>query len=499
MTEIDVLIVGAGVSGIGAACRIARECPGTTYLVAEGRKKIGGTWDLFKFPGVRTDTDPFTYGYTFKAWTRSESTADGEDIRQYIEDAATEAGVQDHIRFDTKVLDADWSSSTGRWTVRVAPPSVSEGRLSSTAGVESEISCRFLYMCTGYYSYEAGYQPEFPGREDFAGTFVHPQFWPEDLDYTGKRVVVIGSGATAVTVVPAMAKTAGHVTMLQRSPTYMFALPGKDALAVVAQKVLPEKAAHKFVWGKNVLVMHAVYGLARKRPQTFKKIVRKMAMQYLKDPALVDEHFTPRYEPWDQRLCFVPDGDLYKAIRSGSASVVTDTIDSFVPEGIRLSSGKVLEADIVVSATGLNLVPMGGLSIGIDGAQVDMGETTAYRAVMVSGVPNFAFCFGYASNTWTLRADLSSQYVCRLLNHMRKAGHDVATPTLPAGQGRKPFLDLTSGYVTRGIGTFPAAGTSGAWVVRGNYFTDRKALKAADVVEDMTFGKVARVKDPATV
>ncbi|MGQ0843715.1 MAG: flavin-containing monooxygenase [Sporichthyaceae bacterium] len=488
MTEIDVLIVGAGLSGIGAACRLQQECPGTTYLIAEQRSAIGGTWDQFRFPGVRSDSDAYTLSYPFRPWTSKRAISPAADLLKYIRDTAAEFGVDRHIEFDTKVLEASFSSESARWTVRL-----------ETAGETREVACRFLYLCTGYFSYDTPFQPEFPGREDFAGDFVHPQFWPEDLDYADKKIVIIGSGATAVTLVPAMSQTAAHVTMLQRTPSYVFTMPGVDAVAVGLQKVLPAKVAHKIAHTKNAVILQGMYTLARKRPETFKKLTRKMALHYLKDEAVVDEHFTPPYQPWDQRLCLVPDGDMFKSIASGKASVVTNHIDRLVPEGVKLVSGEVLEADVIVSATGLTLRPVGGLSLDVDGTKVDVGSTIAYRAMMMSGVPNLAFCFGYSNNSWTLRADLSSSYVCRLLDHMKRNGYDIATPTLPGEMDRTPFLDLNSGYVTRGINEFPGSGTQGPWVVRQNYLKDRPDSRRGDIAKDMVFGVRTPAKDPARV
>ncbi|HUR75548.1 MAG TPA: NAD(P)/FAD-dependent oxidoreductase [Sporichthya sp.] len=481
--HVDVLIIGAGLSGIGAAARLHRERPELTFEVLEARAAIGGTWDLFKYPGIRSDTDAFTMGYSFKPWRGRESITSGDSLRTYIRDLARESGVENHIRFNTKALGASWSSADARWTVR-----------AETDGQPVEISANFVYTCAGYYDYDKGHTPHFPGQEDFAGQLVYPQFWPEDLDYAGKRVVVIGSGATAITLVPSMAPTAGHVTMLQRSPTWVLSLPAVDQLAVGLQKVLPAATAHRIVRAKNVLTIQGMYALSRRRPDTFKKICRKTAMHFLKDSALVDEHFTPSYEPWDQRLCLVPDGDLFKAIRSGSVDVVTDHIDTFVPEGIRLKSGKVLAADIVVSATGLTLKPLGGLTLQVDGQAVDIADTVAYRAWMLSGVPNFGFCFGYSNNSWTLRADLSARYLTRLLGHMGSHGYSTAVPTPPPGMGRKPFLDLTSGYVQRGIAHFPKSGTSGPWLVTQNYLGDVLAARRADIAEDIAFQAQERTR-----
>ncbi len=480
--HVDVLIVGAGLSGIGAAVRLQRERPGISYEILEARGASGGTWDLFQYPGIRSDTDAFTMGYSFRPWKGRESITSGDSLRTYIREMASDAGVDKHIRFTTKALGASWSSEQARWTVR-----------AETAGRPVEITCNFLYVCAGYYDYDKGHAPRFPGQEGFAGTLVYPQFWPKDLDYAGKRVVVIGSGATAITLVPSMAPTAAHVTMLQRSPTWVLSLPAVDQLAVGLQKVLPAQAAHRVVRAKNVLTIQALYALSRRRPQTFKKICRKTALHFLKDPALVDEHFTPTYEPWDQRLCLVPDGDLFKAIRAGSVDVVTDHIETFVPAGIRLKSGKVLEADIVVSATGLTLKPLGGLALDVDGETVDIADTVAYRAWMLSGVPNFGFCFGYSNNSWTLRADLSARYLTRLLGHMTQHRYDTALPTPPAGMARKPFLDLTSGYVQRGIAQFPKSGTHGPWRVTQNYLGDVLAARRADITADVAFSTRERV------
>ncbi|HVE27557.1 MAG TPA: NAD(P)/FAD-dependent oxidoreductase [Sporichthya sp.] len=485
--HVDVLIIGAGLSGIGAAARLKRERPELTLEVLEARDAIGGTWDLFQYPGIRSDTDAFTMGFSFKPWKGKESITSGDSLRTYIRDLARESGVEPHIRFRTKALGASWSSERARWTVR-----------AESAGQPVEITAKFVYMCTGYYDYDKGHTPHFPGQEDFAGTLVYPQFWPKDLDYAGKRVVVIGSGATAITLVPSMAPTAAHVTMLQRTPTWVLSLPAVDQLAVGLQKVLPAGTAHRIVRAKNVATIQAMYALSRHRPETFKKICRKTALHFLKDPAVVDQHFTPPYEPWDQRLCLVPDGDLFKAIRNGSVDVVTDHIERFEANGIRLKSGQFLEADVIVSATGLTLKPLGGLTLEVDGTPVDIADTVAYRAWMLSGVPNFGFCFGYSNNSWTLRADLSARYLTRLLGHMARHGYSTAVPTLPPGMERKPFLDLTSGYVQRGIGQFPKSGTSGPWLVTQNYLGDVLAARRADITEDMVFRATSRVTSPVS-
>ncbi len=479
--HVDVLIVGAGLSGIGAAWRLSHERPGSSYAIVEAREAIGGTWDLFRYPGVRSDSDMFTFSYPFRPWQGERSMADGADIRAYIRDTATDAGIDRHIRFGTRVVGAAWSTREARWTVRI-----------SSNGQESELTCGFLYACAGYYNYEHGHQPEFAGRDDFAGEFVHPQFWPENLDWTNKKVVVIGSGATAVTLIPAMAEKAEHVTMLQRSPSYLTALPQRDAFADRLRRFLPARLAATIIRAKYVAMAQGFYQLARRRPERVKQILRGIALRFLKDPAYVDEHFTPSYQPWDQRLCVVPNGDFYRAIRAGDASVVTDHIDRLVPEGIRLTSGKVLEADIVVSATGLSLLPFGGLDLSIDGTPVELSDTLTYRGLMLSGVPNFAYCIGYTNASWTLRADLSSRYVCRLLAYMDRHGYASAAPDhAVAGEGRRPLLDLTSSYVQRSAARFPQQGDKDPWTTRQNYVVDMIRTIPVSVRRDMTFAAAA--------
>jgi monooxygenase len=472
--DFDVLIVGAGLSGIGAAWRLRQRRPADTYAILEARDAIGGTWDLFRYPGVRSDSDMFTLSYPFRPWRGRAALAGGDKIRQYIEETADGAGITRHIRFGATVVSADWSTPDARWTVRTGDGTV--------------YTCRFLYGCAGYYSYAEGYRPDFPGLGDFGGTLVHPQFWPADLDYRGKRVVVIGSGATAVTLVPAMAGEAAHVTMLQRSPSYVAPLPGRDALADLARRVLPPAAANRVARAKNIVLTQAFYQLARRRPRLVRRALRGIAIRYLHDPGYVDEHFKPAYDPWDQRLCVIPEGDLYRSLASGRASVVTDQIDTFVPEGIRLRSGAVLPADVVVTATGLSLLPIGGINLTVDGEPVEVGEKTAYRGLMLSGVPNFAYCIGYVNASWTLRADLSHRYLIRLLDHMARHRYTSATPTGRSGTGR-PLLELSSGYVQRALDRFPRQGDHDPWLVRQNYLRDVLTTPRADVTRDMTFAR----------
>jgi cation diffusion facilitator CzcD-associated flavoprotein CzcO len=480
--HLDVLIVGAGISGVGAAWRLQHDRPGTTFTILEGRAAIGGTWDLFRYPGVRSDSDMFTLSYPFRPWRGEASIASGESIRSYIRDTAAENGIEAHIRFRTKVVAASWSSDEARWTVRA--------EVTDDAGDTSErtYTCDFLFLCTGYYDYAHGYQPDFAGLDDYTGRLVHPQLWPDDLDYTGKRVVVIGSGATAITLIPALAEKAAHVTMLQRSPSYLTALPERDALADRARRHLPPTLAHRLIRAKNVAMTSFFYQLSRRRPEAVKKLLRSTAVKMLGDPAYVDAHFTPTYDPWDQRLCLAPDGDFYRTIADKKASVVTDTIDRFVPSGIRLASGEVLGADVVVSATGLEMLAFGGMELTVDGEPVTPGETITYRGVMLGGVPNMAFAVGYTNASWTLRSDLCTRYVCRLLGYMAEHGYDTATPERTAVRATRPLLDLTSGYVQRGAPRFPKQGDREPWQVRQNYPAELFTMSRADVTRDMVFG-----------
>lgn len=478
LEHVDVLIVGAGLSGIGAAHHLQDRCPGKTYTILEARDGIGGTWDLFRYPGIRSDSDMHTLGYRFRPWTEAKAIADGPSILRYVEDTAREAGIDRHIRFNHRVVRVAWSTPEARWTVEVQ---------RTDTGETVRMTCGFLFGAAGYYRYDEGYTPEFPGTERFEGRILHPQHWPADLDYAGKRVVVIGSGATAVTLVPAMAEQAAHVTMLQRSPTYIMAVPDEDRLANALARRLPAKVAYPIVRWKNVAMSSLIYRLSRRRPQLVKRLIRWGVTRQLPEGYDVDTHFKPRYDPWDQRLCMVPNGDLFRAMRKGDASVVTDHIETFTERGIRLRSDEELEADIVVTATGLNLLPLGGLSFVVDGREVPLPETMAYKSMMLSGIPNYAFALGYTNASWTLKADLTSEYVCRLLNHMDEHGHRIAVPERDPSVAEQPFLDFQAGYVLRSLDEFPKQGDRAPWRVHMNYARDVVALRHGPVVDGMRF------------
>src|SRR6266446_1905762 len=475
--HFDVLIVGAGLSGIDAAHHLREKCPTKTFVILESRAAIGGTWDLFRYPGVRSDSDMLTMGYAFRPWKNPKAISDGHSIRQYISDAAREEGIDKHIRFHHKVVRAEWSSQDARWKVE-ASRHLPDGREEAVT-----ITCNFLFSCAGYYKYSAGYTPEFPGRERFKGTIVHPQAWPEDLDYSGKRVVVIGSGATAVTLIPAMAKTAAHVTMLQRSPTYIVSYPEQDKLAITLRRLLPSKLAYGIARWKNIGFMTYAYQFARRRPEVAKKAILKLASNELGADYDIATHFTPGYYPWEQRLCLVPDGDLFVAIRDGRASVATDQIETFTEKGIQLKSGKELEADIVVTATGLVLEILGGIEVRVDGKRVDFSETLSYKGVMFSDVPNLASVFGYINASWTLKADLICSYVARLIAYMDKKGYAQVTPrNREPAMPRAAFIEhFSSGYVQRSLAKLPKQGAKPPWRVKQNYFADMMSLKYAAI------------------
>jgi len=466
--HFDVLIVGAGLSGIGAAHHLQTALPDKTYAILEARDAIGGTWDLFRYPGVRSDSDMHTLGYRFRPWTEAKAIADGPSILGYVRATAAEAAIDEHIRFHHRVTRAAWSSEQARWTVEADLPD----------GSTTMLTCGFLLMCSGYYRYDDGYLPAFPGIGDFRGLVVHPQHWPADLDYAGRRVVVIGSGATAVTLVPAMAETAGHVTMVQRSPTYILPMPAEDAIATRLRALLGDRRGYAVTRWKNVLMMTAFYKLSRRRPDMIRGWIRKLTIKQLPAGYDVDTHFKPAYNPWDQRLCLVPDGDLFKAIRDGRASVVTGRIATFTERGLRLESGAALEADVVVTATGLQLLALGGVELAVDGRPVRLPETMAYKGMMLSDVPNFAFTIGYTNASWTLKADLVSEFVCRVLGYMDAHGYQVCVPVNddPDVTGQ-PLLNFQAGYVLRSIDKFPRAGSRAPWRLSMSYPRDVVTLR----------------------
>jgi monooxygenase len=464
---VDVVIVGAGLSGIGAAHHLQAAFPARTYAILEARDAVGGTWDLFRYPGVRSDSDMFTLGYRFRPWTEAKAIADGPSILSYVRATAAEAGIDSRIRFGHRVRRAAWSGEAARWTVEADTP----------AGPVT-LTCGFLLMCSGYYHYDSGYLPEFAGLGDFRGRLVHPQHWPQDLDYAGKRVVVVGSGATAVTLVPALAETAAHVTMLQRSPTYILAMPTEDGIANRLRTLLGARRGYAVTRWKNVAVTTLIYKLSRRRPDMIRGWIRQMAIRQLPDGYEVDTHFKPAYNPWDQRLCLIPDGDLFKAISDGRASVVTDRIATFTGPGLRLESGAELAADIVVTATGLRLLAFGGVELAVDGRPVRLPETMAYKGMMLSGLPNFAFTIGYTNASWTLKADLVSEFVCRLLRYMDSRGYDTCVPVNDDPDvTEQPLLDFSAGYVLRAIDQFPRAGSRPPWRLGMSYAHDVVTLR----------------------
>lgn len=484
--QFDVVIIGAGLSGIGAGYRLQTRCPQKSYVILEARADIGGTWDLFRYPGIRSDSDVATFSYPFRPWKDSRVLADGASIVKYLRETAQEFGIDKHFRFRQRVISASWSSEDARWTVEA----------KTETGETIRYSCKFLYGCTGYYRYDAGYEPSFPGSEQFRGRIVHPQKWPEDLDYAGKKVVVIGSGATAVTLIPAMAPTAEHVTMLQRSPSFILSLPGQDPLADLIKKILPRRAADRVVRWKNILVSITIYQVCRRKPSLGRKILRDIAVKALPQGYEVDKHFNPRYQPWDQRLCVIPDSDLYKSISNGRASVVTDQIDTFTEKGIRLKSGKELDADIIVTATGLRMLALGAVQLIVDGTPIDAGREFIYKGTMLSNIPNFAFCIGYTNAAWTLRADLANTYVCRVLNHMDRHGYRTCTPACDtASLEARPLLGLTSGYVMRAAAELPKSATSAPWLIRQNYIRDMLTMKVGRLEDGvLQFAKTVPIK-----
>jgi monooxygenase len=474
--HVDVLIVGAGLSGIGAGYHLQTECPDRSYAILEARDSIGGTWDLFRYPGVRSDSDMLTLGYSFRPWKEAKAIADGPSILSYVRETASENGIDSKIRFGHRVVGANWSTPDARWTLEIE---------RGEDGERTAMTCNFLHVCSGYYRYDEGYTPAFAGTDRFEGEIVHPQFWPEDLDYSAKRVTVIGSGATAVTLVPAMAKTAEHVTMLQRSPSYVITVPAEDPIAKVVHRVLPPRAAFTVLKWKNVLLAMLSFQLSRRRPKLARAIVRKGVERQLPSDYEIDTHFKPTYNPWDERLCLVPDGDFFAAIRGGGASVITDSIETFTERGLKLTSGAELEADVIVTATGLNLLALGGIGLTVDDRDVRLPETMTYKGMMFSGVPNLAVSLGYTNASWTLKCDLTCEYVCRLLNHMREHGYASCTPVnRDPTISEEPIIDFSSGYVQRSIAEFPKQGSRTPWRLHQNYARDILMLRFGAIEDE---------------
>ena len=483
--HVDVVVVGAGLSGIGAGYHLQTMSPDRSYVILEGRDGLGGTWDLFKYPGIRSDSDMHTLGFSFKPWTEAKSIADGPSILQYLKQTVAQFGIDKNIRYGQLVTKAEWSTDDAQWTVTST---------NKATGASNTITCSFLFMCSGYYSYKKGHTPEFTGRERFKGTVVHPQDWPTDLDYAGKRVVVIGSGATAVTIVPSMADKAAHVTMLQRSPTYMVSRPDHDVMANRMRKVLPPKMAYNLTRFKNTWRQQLVYNKTRTDPDKVKQLLLGGIKMELGPDYDIAKHFTPAYNPWDQRLCLVPNGDFFKAMREGKASVVTDHITSFTETGIQLASGEHLDADIIITATGLELVTLGEMDFFVDGSQVDFAKTWTYKGFAYSDIPNLASTFGYINASWTLRSDLTAEYVCRLLNHMRKKGVAQCTPRLREqdhNMKERPWIDgFSSGYMQRMMHRMPKQGDYEPWINPQNYRRDKKMFKHSPIDDGvMQFSK----------
>jgi len=492
MTEehVDVLIVGAGLSGIGAACRLRADAPGVSYAIVEARGRSGGTWDLFRFPGVRSDSDMFTLGFPFRPWPDTKTIASGDEILRYLRDTASDYGVDKEIEYHRRVAGASWSTDEARWAVTIE---------DTETGATSERTCGFLYLCPGYYRYDKGYTPDWPGLDRFAGTIVHPQFWPEDLDLTGKRVVLIGSGATAATILPAITGSAASVTMLQRSPSYVMSMPNEDPIADLLRKLLPARRAYRAVRWKNARMATFIYNFCRKYPARARLILQNGAAKQLPPGYDIGTHFTPAYDPWDQRMCLVPDGDFFAAIKAGGAEVVTDHIEEFTPTGIRLRSGGELAADVIITATGLNLLPIGGIAMTVDGEPVPVSKRMAYKGMMLEGVPNMAFAIGYTNNSWTLKVDLVASYVTRMLTFMRERGYGIVTPRPAAdSMGTSPFIDMTSGYFERSRHLLPLQGDRSPWRLRQHYFKDATLYRGPIDEKDLDFRPAPAMAQSAT-
>ena len=479
-----MLIIGAGISGIGAAYHLQKHCPNKSYAIIEARSEIGGTWDLFRYPGIRSDSDMFTFGFNFKPWRSPKAISPGEDIKAYICEAAAENGIKKHILFEHKVISTNWDSSSAKWHTVVQ---------NIQTGEHCQYVSRFFFSGAGYYNYDEGYTPKFKGVDSFVGEIVHPQFWPQNLDYVGKNVIVIGSGATAITLVPAMAMTAGHVTMLQRSPTYIASIPEQDEFANVIRRYLPAKLAYSLSRWRKILLGMFMYNMSRRRPESVKKVIREGIINALGKDYPVDKHFKPNYQPWDQRACLVPNGDLFNAIKNGSASVVTDHIDTFTPTGVKLRSGKKLTGDIIITATGLNLDILGSYKLSVDDKPFNPADSYCYKGMMLSGLPNFAFSMGYTNASWTLKSDLVGRYFCRLINHMDKHQYHYCQPILPTGgMEAEPFINFTSGYITRASHRMPKQGRDKPWKLNQNYILDRMSLNHSSVVDDsIVFSSIA--------
>ncbi len=488
--RFDTVIIGAGLSGIGAACHHRRECPNRSFIVLEARDRMGGTWDLFRYPGVRSDSDMFTLGYDFKPWTDGKAIADGSSILNYIKETAAEHGIEDHIRYDRRVVAMDWNSAKGHWALT----------LENADGTRFEMTANFIISAAGYYRYDAGHTPHFEGRENFGGDIIHPQHWPENYDVSDKRVVVIGSGATAVTLVPSLAETASHVTMLQRSPTWIASQPDTDWIANLLRKILPRKLAYRMARAKNIAHSRFIYRRAQAKPKKVGDYLKKRIRKELGDDYDVETHFSPRYNPWDQRLCLVPNGDLFEAIKAGDASVVTNEIERFTEAGILLKSGETLAADLIVTATGLEVVVNGQAEISIDGTAKNLSDCFGYYGLMFSGLPNLVSIFGYTNASWTLRADLISRFGCRLMNHMDTLGLDIVTPIAPADMQARHWLDFDAGYIKRVADSLPKQGDRDPWQNRQDYKFDKKALmKVAVDNEGLVFSssRTAKTKESA--
>lgn len=472
----DVLIIGAGISGIGAACYLRRELPNKTFAILERRNAVGGTWDLFRYPGIRSDSDMNTFGFGFRPWTETRVLSDGPSIKKYVEDTAKEYDVMNKIRFGSKVTRASFSSKDALWTI--------EGE-TEKGGEKFTYTANFVIACTGYYKYDEGYKPDFPGEKNFKGQIIHPQKWPEDLNYTGKRVVVIGSGATAVTLIPAMADKTKHITMLQRSPTYIVSIPSTDMMSEGLRRFLPKTWVYQVARMRNVALQRLIFWLAKTRPSAIRRLILAGAKRQLGDSVDI-KHFTPKYNPWDERLCVVPDGDLFNTLKSGKASVVTDTIETFTEKGIKLKSGQELEADIIVSATGLNVQLMGGVEVEIDGKKAPVTERVTYKAVLVEGIPNAAIIFGYTNASWTLKVDIACEYICRLLKHMDKNHHRLVVAHAPSDVKTQDTVmgGLSSGYIRRAADKLPRQGTHGVWKVSNDYLSDTAMLRFGGIADD---------------